>query len=304
MKKMIIAGGSGFLGQNLASHFKDRFDEIVIFSRKASAVKDGLNVRFVQWDGSSQGEWSKELEAAEVLINLTGKSVNCRYSQKNQEEILFSRLNSIAALTIAFKNAVNKPKIWINAASATIYRHAEDKDMTETGGEIGEGFSVNVCKAWEKALFDAQILGVRKVALRIGIVLCKDDGVFTRLKNLAKFGLGGKQGKGTQFFSWIHIDDFCRSVEWLIDHEDQSGVFNITAPTPVTNDFLMKQIRGRMKSIIGLPTPVWLLKIGAILIGTETELILKSRRVVPKRLLENGFEFNYPTIPLAMKSLV
>ncbi|AFD07922.1 TIGR01777 family oxidoreductase [Solitalea canadensis] len=304
MKKMIIAGGSGFLGQNLASHFKEQFDEIVILSRKISCSKENVNVRFVQWDGVSQGEWSKELEGAAVLINLAGKSVNCRYNRENQRKILYSRLNATGALTIAISNLVQKPKVWLNAASATIYRHAEDKDMTEATGEYGEGFSVNVCTAWENAFLSASIPSIRKIALRIGIVLGKDDGVFIRFKNLVKFGLGGKQGKGTQFFSWIHVEDFCRSVEWLIDHEDQVGIFNITAPAPVTNRFLMHQFRRAMNCSIGLPSPEWMLKIGAVLIGTETELILKSRRVVPERLVESGFEFSYPTIPVALRNLI
>ena len=292
--KMVIAAGTGFLGSELAKYFSSRYNEIVILTRKPRLTHH--NIRYVLWDAQTTGPWIYELDGADVLINLTGKNVNCRYHQKNKDEILNSRLRSTSALCQAMRLCKKPPRIWLNAASATIYRHSEDKPMDERTGEIGTGFSVNVCTAWEKRFDEELPENVRGIVLRIAIVFGKGDGVYPRLIRLAKFGLGGQMGNGRQMFSWVHVLDVCRSIEFLISREDLSGIFNISAPNPVANREVMQLVRQNVGNPVGLPSPEWLLSIGAVLIGTETELILKSRYVVPSRLLEAGFTFAYPTL--------
>jgi uncharacterized protein len=304
MKRIIIAGGRGYLGTVLARYFRKTW-EVVILSRKPMTSFDSEhNIRFVHWDGQSLGNWTKELEGAEVVINLAGKSVNCRYNKKNKQEIFDSRTNATTIIGKAIKLVATPPKLWINSSSATIYRHAEDKDMDELEGEIGEGFSVEVAKRWEKTFYDFNIKNIRKIALRTAIVLGKTEGVMLRLLNLVKFGLGGKNASGSQFVSWIHENDFCRAVSFLIEQEQIGGNVNLSSPNPITNDFLMKSIRKIKKISFGLPATKWMLKIGAFLLGTETELILKSRRVIPRRLLKSGFVFQYPNIEEALIEII
>ena len=196
------------------------------------------------------------------------------------------------------------PRLWINITSATIYRHAEDRAQDEVTGEIGYGFSIEVCRKWEEAFFQVETPGTRKVALRMGIVLGKRDGAFPRLHTLARLGLGGRQGNGQQYVSWIHEQDAARCTEWLLQNEALSGVFTCTSPKPVKNEVLMSAIRNASGMPFGVPSPAWLLEIGAKIIGTETELLLKSRWVVPKRLLDHQFEFSYPTIEHAVNDIV
>lgn len=301
MKKMVIAGGSGFLGEVLVEHFKDSY-EIVILLRKHQL--DQANVRFVKWDGRSQGAWVHELEKAEVLINLTGRSVDCRYTEKNKQAIYDSRLDATHVLGQVIQQLMSPPSLWINAASATIYRHELDRDMDEVSGITGEGFSVDVCKKWERAFNSVKLPDTRKVILRIAIVLGKRGGALQPMKHLTKVGFGGRHGKGNQYFSWVHEQDFARMVENLIQEKHLSGVFNVAAPNPIPNKSLMKELRKAMSTPFGFPLPKWLLEIGAFLIRTETELLLKSRRVVPKRLMEEGFKFDYPEIQQALNDLI
>ena len=244
------------------------------------------------------------LNGAEVVINLAGKSVDCRYNEKNKNEILQSRVSTTKAIGEAILKCSDAPKLWINSSTATIYRHAEDRPMTEDGGELGKGFSVNVALAWEKAFFDFQLTNTRQIALRTAIVLGKDGGVMTPLKKLVQFGLGGRQGKGNQMFSWVHIEDVYQVILFLIKHENLKGIFNCSSPNPVTNQILMKTLRNVMHVKVGLPSPEWLLKPGALLIRTETELILKSRWVLPDRLLNAGYTFTYPYLQQALEAIV
>jgi uncharacterized protein len=304
MKRIIIAGGRGYLGTVLARYFRNTW-EVVILSRKPMTSFDSEhNIRFVHWDGQTLGDWIKELDGAEVVINLAGKSVNCRYNEKNKQEIFDSRTNATTIIGEAIQLVATPPRLWINSSTATIYRHAEDKDMDELEGEIGNGFSVEVAKRWEQTFYDFDIKNIRKIALRTAIVLGKTEGVMLRLLNLVKFGLGGKNASGSQFVSWIHENDFCRAVSFLIEHEQLGGNVNLSSPNPITNDFLMKSIRKVKKISFGLPATKWMLKIGAFLLGTETELILKSRRVVPRRLLKGGFVFQYPNIEEALIEII
>lgn len=312
--KIIIAGGSGFIGHSLAEYFGEH-NSIVILTRNVSttvnnsfgnvkysdAVKN--NIRFVQWNGKDAGDWCKEVNGADVVINLTGKSVNCRYTQKNKQEIFDSRVNATIAIGEAIQKATEPPKLWINAASATIYRHAEDRPQDEYTGEIKNDFSVQVCKLWEKTFFSQRTPFTRKVALRMAVTL-GNGGVMVPYLNLCKFGLGGRQGNGKQMYSWVHIEDICRTVDFLFEKTGIEGVYNVSAPNPVTNNAFMHILQQVTGQNVGLPAYTWMLKIGAAIIGTETELLLKSRWVLPTKLQEAGFVFKYPLLKDAFTNVI
>jgi len=301
MKKLVIAGGSGFLGDALINYFGNKFDEYIILTR--TPHKNTTNVKFILWDAKTLGDWSEYLEGAECVINLCGKSVDCRYTDKNKALIFSSRLDSTAILGKAIASCKNPPKIWMNAASATYYRYSEDKVMTEIDGEVGEGFSVEVCKAWEKVFNEAQTPQTRKINLRISMVMGKRAGVFPVLKKLTKRFLGGKMGSGNQFVSWIHQEDFCRLVEWLINNKNAAGPYNVAAPHPIRNKDMMASYRKVFKVPFGLAASEWMLEIGAFFIKTETELILKSRNVISDRAMKEGFEFKFRTMEECVKNL-
>lgn len=298
--KLIIAAGTGFLGQVLTNHFRDKFEEIIILTRGESKIKD--TIKYVNWDVKTFSGWEKELENATVLINLTGKSVDCRYTKKNKKEILLSRIESTKILNKAVTRCANPPKHWLNSSTATIYRFSLDKEMDEMNGEIGNDFSMNVAQSWEKAFFKTETPNTLKTALRTSIVLGKNGGAFVPLKTLAKFGLGGKQGKGNQFISWIHVDDFARAINFIIEKEI-TGVVNIVSPKPITNRDFMAFLRKSVGVPFGLPINELLLKIGSIIIKTESELVLKSRNVIPKRLQQYGFQFEFSSLEKALKNL-
>lgn len=300
-EKIVLAGGNGYLGNVLAKYFSQLADEVIILARKPKA-NDG-NIKTLLWDGKTMGQWTASLDDADLLVNLCGKNVNCRYTEKNKKEILDSRLIPTRLLGKVIEGLKNPPKLWINITSATIYRHAEDRQQDEFTGEIGTGFSVEVCKAWENSFFETETPQTRKIALRMGIVLGLQDGAFPRLLNLVKLGMGGKQGNGQQYMSWIHEMDAARSIEWLLNNPEIKGVVNCTAPNAVKNDLFMRSIRKAFGVGFGMPTPAWLLAIGAKIIGTETELILKSRWVKPAVLLDGGFEFKYGEVREAMEAL-
>jgi uncharacterized protein len=292
-KKIVIAGGTGFVGKYLTQKFAAPEYEMINISRNKNHVNRD-NTTLI----------TEALENADMLINLAGKSVDCRYNEKNKKEIYDSRIDTTKILGGAILKCKNPPQLWINSSTATIYRHAEDRPMTESTGEIGTGFSVNVATNWEKAFFDFNLTETRQVALRMAIVLGKNGGVIKPLKNLVRFGLGGKQGSGKQMFSWIHIEDLFRIITFVQQHNELSGVFNTAAPNPVSNEILMQLLRKNMDAVFGLPAPVWLLKMGAVIIKTETELILKSRWVIPERLSAAGFQFEYPQIDKALKQIL
>lgn len=301
MKKLIIAAGTGFLGQVLVNHFRNSFDEIVILTRGKSDIKN--NMKYVNWNAKSFSGWENELENADVLINLAGKSVDCRYNEKNKREIYTSRIESTNILNKAVLQCENPPKHWLNSSTSTIYRFSLDKQMDEINGEIGDDFSMNIAKSWEKAFFETKTPKTLKTALRTSIVLGKNGGAFIPLKTLAKFGLGGKQGKGNQFISWIHEEDFARAVAFVIENKLENEI-NIVSPNPIRNVDFMSKLRKTIGIPIGISQPEWLLEIGSKLINTETELVLKSRNVIPKRLQENGFTFKYDSLEKTFENLV
>ncbi|MBB4803769.1 uncharacterized protein (TIGR01777 family) [Flavobacterium nitrogenifigens] len=301
MSKLIIAAGTGFLGKVLVNHFKSKFDEIVILTRGKAQTIDGI--KYVNWNAKTFTGWEKELENASVLINLAGKSVDCRYTKKNKKEILWSRINSTKILNKAILNCKNPPKHWLNSSTATIYRFSLDKQMDEVEGEIGNDFSINVALSWEKAFFKTETPKTLKTALRTSIVLGKNGGALIPLKTLAKIGFGGKQGNGNQFVSWIHEEDFANAVDFIIEKE-MAGVINIVSPTPIRNIDFMQKLRKAVGFPFGIPLNKFFLEIGSFFIRTETELVLKSRNVIPKRLLENGFEFKFGNIDNAFRDLI
>lgn len=302
MKKLIIAGGSGFLGSVIIEHFKNTFDEIILLSRKHNTATHH-KVRTVIWDAKSLGEWVSELEKADVMINMTGRSVDCRYTQKNKDIILKSRVESTHILGQAITQCEHPPKVWLNSSTATIYRHSLDKKMDEETGEIGKGFSVQVAKAWEEAFFSYHTPKTRKVALRTAIVLGKKGGALQPMITMTKLGMGGKQGSGDQKFSWIHEEDFVRSIEYILENNSMEGPINIVAPTPSDNRTLMQILRNALKVRFGISSSKPLLEMGAFFIRTETELILKSRNVIPKKLIDSGFIHTYRNLDLAIKDL-
>jgi uncharacterized protein len=298
--KIIIAGGSGYLGKVLARFYQSIASEIVILSRQTEKPVD--NIRFVYWDAVHIGDWMNELESADMLVNLTGKNVNCRYNEKNKNEIISSRVDSTKVLGDALRLLKTPPRLWIQSSSATIYRHSQDKLMTEKEGEIGDGFSVDVCRQWEAAFNRIALPTTRKVMLRTGIVLGKKDGAMPRLVNLAKMGVA-KLGHGRQFVSWLHERDFAKAIEWIRTHPHIEGIFNCTSPQPIANSDFMNALRLQMQVPLRFAVPQWALAMGAFMIGTETELILKSRKVYPQRLLDNGFVFEFPDLKSALGDL-
>ena len=300
MKKIVIAAGTGFLGNVLVDYFQPQCDEIVLLTRGKS--KTVGKIKYVNWNAKTFFGWERELEHADVLINLAGKSVDCRYNDANKAEIIHSRIDSTKILAQAILHCEHPPKHWLNSSTSTIYRFSLDKQMDETTGEIGDDFSMNVAKAWEKAFFETETPNTLQTALRTSIVLGKKGGAFVPIKNLAKLGFGGKQGKGNQFISWIHETDFARALEFIL-HNQMTGVVNIVSPTPTPNNVFMKTLCKTLKVPFGFPISKTMLEFGAKIIGTETELVLKSRNVIPGRLVENGFTFNYGDLEKAFENL-
>lgn len=308
--RIVIPGGSGQVGQVLARHFQQRGDHVVVLTRSPHTAQ----WETVHWDGVSAGLWTQYLDGADVCINLAGQSVNCRYTPENRAEIYNSRIISTRLLGEVIESLANPPSVWLNASTATIYRHALDRDMDEKTGELGGNepgapnswkFSIRVARDWEAAFFKARTPGTRKVAMRSAITFSPVPGnAFGVLSNLVRLGLGGKQGNGRQWVSWIHEDDFARAVEFLILHEELDGAVNICSPNPERNREFMGTLREAWDMPNGLPAPRPLLELAAMLMRTETELVLKSRRVVPGRLLEAGFQFEFPYWAHAAEDLV
>ncbi len=313
-KKIIIAGGSGFIGQELCNYF-GRGNEIIILGRQLpgqeannhgqNSVEQEVrsNLRFVKWDALHLGDWTSELEGAELLINLTGKSVNCRYTEKNKTEIFSSRTEPTKLLGEAIRKAVHPPKLWINAASATIYPHATSTPRDESFTDFADDFSVQVCQLWEHTFMEQRTPFTRKAALRMAITLGA-GGVMVPYFNLLKFGLGGRQGYGEQMYSWIHIHDTCRMIDWIAEHTELEGIYNCSSPGAITNAVFMKTLREATGTRFGLPAFSWMLKMGGRIIGTEAELVLKSRWVLPSRIQATGFRFRYETLAPALEEII
>jgi uncharacterized protein (TIGR01777 family) len=303
MARIILAGGTGTIGLILQEHFAAQGDEVVVFTRRPE-LRQHPAARMVHWDGRSRGDWWKALEGADALINLAGRSVDCRYTPENKAAILNSRLESTHALGEAMLALAAPPPVWINLSSATVYRHAEDRPMDEETGELGDDFSPGVVKAWENEFFRHKRDGVRQAAVRCAIVFSNEGGAFPRYAQLVRWGLGGRHGSGRQYVSWVHEGDVAAFFQWLIAEPRAAGILNLAAPQPVPEADMLRAMQARIKPVIALPTPRWLLRIGAAIIGTETELILKSRRVVPTRALQLGFRFAHERMETALAELL
>ncbi len=307
--KIVIPGGSGQVGTILARAFHSEGHEVVVLSRSAATAP----WRVATWDGRTVGGWAAEMDGADVVINLAGRSVNCRYNAKNRRAILESRVESTRAVGEAIARARRPPRVWLQASTATIYAHRYDAPNDEDHGILGGTeadvpdtwrFSIEVAQAWERALDDAVTPQTRKVKLRSAMTLSPDrGGVFDVLLGLGRRGLGGTAGDGRQYISWIHDEDFVRAVRWLIEHDELAGPVNVAAPNPAPNAEFMRTLRSAWGSRIGLPAMKWMLEVGAVFLRTETELILKSRRVVPGRLSRSGFAFRFPCWPDAARDL-
>ena len=308
--RILIAGGAGQVGNILGRYFHARGHSVVVLSR--TTVPSPWRV--VAWDGENLRDWANELDGADAVINLAGRSVNCRYNSANRREILESRVKSTRLLGLAIAKLKQPPRVWLNASTATIYRNALDRPMDEITGEIGGHeanapatwkFSIDVATRWEESFFAAFTPQTRKVALRSAMTMSPDrGGIFDTLLRLVRFGLGGTAGSGKQFVSWIHEEDFARAIEFLLAHEELEGAVNLAAPEPLPNGEFMRALREAWGTRIGLPANERMLEAGAIFLRTETELILKSRRVVPSRLLAARFQFHFPSWPAASADLV
>jgi NAD dependent epimerase/dehydratase family enzyme len=315
MTTWVIAGASGFLGQYLVRVFRRRGDRVRTIGRGSAAD--------ARW-GDPIGI-ARVLDGADVLVNLAGRSVNCRYTAANRREIVESRVATTRQLAHAVQSASRPPSVWLNASTATIYRHAEDRPMTEADGELGTGFSVEVARAWERELFEPVLPRTRRVAMRIAIVLGRGS-VLPPLVRLVRLGLGGPQldgrwfatrarraagvqhenrhTRGRQRFSWVHIDDVRRAIDFLAEREDIDGPVNVASPEPSDSRTLMRTLRRVLGMPVGLPAFRWMLEMGAVALRTETELVLKSRWVVPGRLEQAGFRFAHPALEPALRQIL
>jgi uncharacterized protein (TIGR01777 family) len=311
--KIIIAGGSGQLGTILARAFQADGQRVMVLSRKTAAAAAAGPWRAVTWDAKKLGDWAGEFENADVVINLAGRSVNCRYNDENRREILDSRVDSTRLVGQAIAAASNPPPLWLQMSTATVYAHRLDAPNDEYTGIIGGdepdvpetwNFSIEVARQWERAVDEAITPDTRKIKMRSAMVMSPDGGsVFETLLTLVKRGLGGRAGDGRQYVSWIHFEDFIRAVYWLIEDKKIEGAVNLAAPNPVTNAEFMSGLRAASGVPFGLPATKLMLEIGAVFMKTETELILKSRRVVPTKLLDAGFNFKFETWQEAARDL-
>ena len=312
--RIVIAGASGFIGQYLARELRRQGSRVQVIGRQGADAS---------WDDPAA--IVDLLEGAALLVNLAGKSVNCRYTAVNREEILRSRVETTRRLAEAIRDCREPPALWINSSTATIYRHADDRPMTESTGELGDGFSVGIAKVWEEAFFEGDLPATRRVALRMAIVL-GDGGALVPLMALTRFGLGGAQldgpwfstaarrtagtfhqfrsRGGSQKFSWVHLADVLGVIRFLRSHPEISGVVNVSSPNPDDNRIVMQTLRDMLGIPFGLPAPRWMLELGSAVIRSETELVLKSRWVLPERLIEAGYIFEYSELRPAIRSIV
>ena len=307
--KVVIPGGTGQVGTLLARAFHARGDEVVVLGRSPAPAL----WRTVSWDAATIGDWAGELEGADVVVNLAGRSVNCRYTPENRRQIMESRVLSTRVVGAAIARSPRPPRIWLQASTATIYAHRYDAPNDEATGLIGGDdtgapstwrFSVAVARAWEQAAQELPTPQTRLVLMRSAMIMSPDrGGIFDTLLGLARFGLGGPAGGGRQYVSWLHDADFIRAVDSLIAHDELAGPVNLASPNPLPYGAFMRALRRAWGMPVGLPATRWMVELGAFVLRTESELALKSRRVVPGRLLQSGFAFHWPSWPEAAQDL-
>lgn len=308
--KIAILGGTGQVGTLLARAFHKDGHEVIVFGRQSPKAAPW---RVEQWNPANVSAWPDKLDGADVVINLAGRSVNCRYTPKNRKEIIQSRVDSVRAVGHAISNVKRPPRVWLQSSTATIYAHTYGAPNDEVSGIIGGTepdapdtwrFSIDVATAWEKAFDETPAPRTRKVKLRSAVILSPDrGGIFDTLLALVRRGLGGASGDGHQYVSWIHETDFIRAIYFLIERDNLDGAVNLASPNPLPNREFMASLRQAWGAKIGLPSAKWMLEIGAVFLRTETELVLKSRRVIPARLLWEGFSFTYPDWPEGAREL-
>jgi uncharacterized protein (TIGR01777 family) len=309
--RIVLPGGSGQVGTILARHFHVAGHDVTVLSRSPKPAP----WKTLPWDGQTlDPSWTRTLEAADAVIHLSGRSVNCRYTPENRRIIIDSRVIPTLLLGRAIEQAMTPPKLWMNASTSTFYRDARDRPQDEFTGDLGGSepnvpdtwnFSIDVARRWEEAFYTSTTPATRKIALRSSMTMSPDPGgVFSVLLGLVRLGLGGAQGPGDQYVSWIHDRDYTRAIDFLIAHEDIAGPVNLTSPNPLLNRDFMRILRRAWHTPIGLPAATWMLEIGAAFLRTETELILKSRRAVPTLLVQHGFGFDFPEWPKAAQDLV
>ena len=302
--KIVIPGGTGHVGAVLKRHFESAGDEVVILSRHEG----------VKWDGETLGPWTREIDGADVVINLAGRSVDCRYNDANLADMMNSRVNSTRVVGEAIRQAAKPPKVWLQSSTATIYAHRFDAPNDDETGILGGDepnaprtwrASIAIAKAWEKTLDEADTPHTRKVAMRSAMTMSIDKGsVFDALCRIVRLGLGGPLAGGRQYVSWIHEHDFSRAVDFLIAREELRGPINLSSPNPLPYAEFMHVLRKELRVPIGLPATAWMVEVGTWLRRTESELVLKSRRVVPSLLLRSGFQFEYANWSDAARELV
>jgi uncharacterized protein (TIGR01777 family) len=306
--KIVIPGGTGQVGTVLRRALGAAGHEVVVLSRRPAAPGE------VAWDGRTPGPWTEEVDGSDVVINLAGRSVDCRYTPANLRTMLDSRVHSTRVVGEAIARAARPPRLWLQMSTATIYAHRFDAPNDETTGVIGGAepgvpgywsYSIDIARNWEREQNDADTPHTRKVALRSAMVMSPDrGGVFDVLSRMTRLGLGGPVAGGAQYVSWIHDHDFVRAVEFLTGREDITGPVNLAAPTPLPHRSFMRALRSAWGVPVGLPATRWMAEAGAFVLRSDTELLLKSRRVVPGRLLEEGFAFEHPEWPEAAEDLV
>ena len=299
-KRVILAGGSGFLGRALTPDLIRAGYEVIVLTRGPDRESGG--VRYVHWDGKTLGPWATLLDGAAAVVNLTGRSVNCRYNAANRREIVESRVDSVRVIGRAIAECRTPPAVWVQCASAAIYGDAGEQPCDEQTPP-GVGFSPDTCVTWERAFHETPSPRTRRVLLRIGFALGRDGGALGTLAKLARWFLGGRVGSGRQWMSWLHVKDLSRLVLWCIEREDLEGLFLAVGPNPVRNEQFMRELRRAVHRPWSPPVPAWAVKMGSWLIGTESELALWGRRCVPRRLADTGFEFRFTELREAFEDL-
>ena len=298
--RIILAGGSGFIGQSLSPFLVSKNYEVVVLTRDKSDHHG--SIREAHWDGKTLGDWTQFVNGAIGLVNLTGRSINTRHTPEHRREIIDSRVNSVRILDEAIDRCVQPPKIFVQIAGVGVYGDKGERICDETTLP-GDDFVSEVCKKWEAAFDSVDSPNTRKVLFRLGVVLGRNGGFLQILSKLTRWFLGGHVGNGRQCVSWIHIADLSRMILQAIEQEQLTGVFNATAPNPVTNAELMRELRRALHRPWSPPVPEFAARIGSWLMGTEASLALVSQRCVPKRFLENGFDFEFPTLRQALTNI-
>jgi uncharacterized protein (TIGR01777 family) len=300
-ERVVLAGGTGFLGRALTKALLERENDVVVLTRQPEREPlDGVS--YLGWDGKTLADWANALDGATAVVNLAGRSVNCRHTEKNRRDIIDSRVDSVCAIAAAIRRARHPPSVLVQAASLAIYGDPGNRECTEAA-PVGTGFSADVCVAWERAFDDESTPATRRVLLRIGFVLGRRGGAFEVLARLTRRFLGGSVASGEQFVSWLHLCDMVRVLTWCLDHSTARGVYNATGPNPVTNAEFMRELRRALGRPWSPPTPAWAVALGSRLMGTDPSLALTGRRCVPRRLLDEGFRFDFPELRGALDDL-